>query len=136
MSGSDKNHVGIKNLELAGSYHQEPMSYPALLSWCEKQASLFAPYICDTGSFLGNALASHKRWFWKPSLEPCVISIMVFSLTLQVPPPFPPMVRLEPVSRVNPRPCCGCPKSIFHLCGSRTFRSRKSNVQRLVQHPS
>lgn len=47
-------------------------------------------------------LPAIKRWFWKPSLEPCVISIMVFSLTLQVPPPFPPMVRLEPVSRVNP----------------------------------
>ena len=51
----------LKNLELAGSYHQEPMSYPALLSWCEKQASLFAPYICDTGNFLENALASNKK---------------------------------------------------------------------------
>ena len=26
-----------KNLELAGCYHQEPMSYPALLAWCQKQ---------------------------------------------------------------------------------------------------
>ena len=56
-----KTMLESKNLELAGSYHQEPMSYPALLSWCEKQASLFAPYICDTGSFLENALASHKK---------------------------------------------------------------------------
>ena len=49
-----------KNLELAGCYHQEPMSYPALLSWCEKQAALFAPYICDTGSFLQQSLENGK----------------------------------------------------------------------------
>lgn len=49
-----------KNLELAGCYHQEPMSYPALLSWCEKQASLFAPYICDTGSYLQRSLENGK----------------------------------------------------------------------------
>ena len=34
-----------KNLELAGCYHQEPMSYPALLTWCEEQAELFGPYM-------------------------------------------------------------------------------------------
>ena len=49
-----------KNLELAGCYHQEPMSYPALLSWCEKQAALFAPYICDTGSYLQQSLENGK----------------------------------------------------------------------------
>ncbi len=49
-----------KNLELAGCYHQEPMSYPALLSWCEKQAALFAPYICDTGSYLQRSLENGK----------------------------------------------------------------------------
>ena len=49
-----------KNLELAGCYHQEPMSYPALLSWCQKQAALFAPYICDTGSFLQQSLENGK----------------------------------------------------------------------------
>ena len=41
-----------KNLELAGCYHQEPMSYPALLTWCEEQAELFGPYIADTGEYL------------------------------------------------------------------------------------
>ena len=50
-----------KNLELAGCYHQEPMSYPALLSWCEEQAELFAPYIYDTGTFLEEALAAGKK---------------------------------------------------------------------------
>ena len=50
-----------KNLELAGCYHQEPMSYPALLSWCQKQATLYAPYICNTGSYLENALKDGKN---------------------------------------------------------------------------
>ncbi len=56
-----KTILESKNLELAGCYHQESMSYPALLSWCQKQAELFAPYICDTGSYLENALESGKK---------------------------------------------------------------------------
>ncbi len=44
-----KTMLEAKNLELAGCYHQEPMSYPALLTWCEEQAELFGPYIADTG---------------------------------------------------------------------------------------
>ena len=56
-----KTMLEAKNLELAGCYHQEPMSYPALLSWCEKQAAAFSAYICDTGAFLRNALADHKK---------------------------------------------------------------------------
>ena len=50
-----------KNLELAGCYHQEPMSYPALLTWCEEQAELFGPYIADTGEFLEQALSEDKK---------------------------------------------------------------------------
>ena len=50
-----------KNLELAGCYHQNEMSYNALLSWCKKQADLFAPYICDTGSYLSEALKRGKK---------------------------------------------------------------------------
>ena len=53
--------LDAKNMELSGCYHQEPMSYPALLSWCEKQAAAFSAYICDTGAFLRNALADHKK---------------------------------------------------------------------------
>ena len=47
--------------ELAGCYHQEPMSYPALLAWCQKQAKEFLPYICDTGNYLDTALSSGKQ---------------------------------------------------------------------------
>ena len=53
--------LDAKNMELAGCYHQEPMSFPALLLWCRKQAEAFAPYICDTGSYLAASLAAGKR---------------------------------------------------------------------------
>lgn len=56
-----KTMLDAKNLELAGCYHQEPMSYPALLAWCRKQAEEFMPYICDTGSYLETALLDGKR---------------------------------------------------------------------------
>ncbi len=56
-----KTMLEAKNLELGGCYHQEPMSYPALLSWCQKQAELFGPYIADTGSYLDSALFSGKK---------------------------------------------------------------------------
>lgn len=50
-----------KNLELGGCYHQEPMSYPALLAWCKTKAVEFGAYICDTGSDLDQALKNGKR---------------------------------------------------------------------------
>ena len=53
--------LDAKNMELSSCYHQEPMSYPALLSWCEKQAAAFSAYICDTGAFLRDALADNKK---------------------------------------------------------------------------
>ena len=56
-----KMMLEAKNLELAGCYHQEAMSYPALLAWCEKKAELFGAYICDTGSFLDTALKQGKK---------------------------------------------------------------------------
>lgn len=56
-----KTMLDAKNLELAGCYHQEPMSYPALLSWCEKQAQQFATYITDTGDYLNTALRADKK---------------------------------------------------------------------------
>ena len=51
-----KTMLEAKNLELGGCYHQEPMSYPALLSWCQKQAEQFGSYICNTGNYLDIAL--------------------------------------------------------------------------------
>lgn len=56
-----KTILESKNLELAGCYHQEPMSYPALLSWCQEQAAKFSPYICDTGSYIDHALSEGKN---------------------------------------------------------------------------
>ena len=56
-----KTILESKNLELAGCYHQEPMSYPALLSWCQEQAAKFTPYICDTGSYIDHALSEGKN---------------------------------------------------------------------------
>lgn len=50
-----------KNLELAGCYHQEPMSFDALLSWCQGQAKQFTPYICDVGAFLKAAYDGGKN---------------------------------------------------------------------------
>ena len=59
----DRLHMILesKNLELAGCYHQEPMSYDALLEWCRMQAGQFSPYICDAGAFLQQAHDSGKR---------------------------------------------------------------------------
>ena len=56
-----KTILESKNLELAGCYHQEPMSYPALLDWCKKQADIFKEYISDTGSFIDKALSCGKN---------------------------------------------------------------------------
>ena len=56
-----KMMLEAKNMELAGCYHQEPMSFQALLLWCRKQSELFAPYICDTGSYLSASLSIGKR---------------------------------------------------------------------------
>ena len=56
-----KTMLEAKNLELAGCYHQEPMSYPALLTWCEEQAELFGPYIADTGEYLEQTVSEGKK---------------------------------------------------------------------------
>ena len=56
-----KTMLEAKNLELGGCYYQEPMSYPALLAWCQEKAEAFEPYICDTGRYLRDALAAGKR---------------------------------------------------------------------------
>lgn len=53
--------LDAKNLELDGCYHQEPMSYPALLDWCKKQADTFNKYICNTGDYLDKALSHGKN---------------------------------------------------------------------------
>ena len=62
-----KTILESKNLELAGCYHQEPMSYPALLDWCGEQAEKFSKYICDTGTFIDKALSCGKKLFLRHS---------------------------------------------------------------------
>ena len=61
MQARLKMMLDAKNMELAGCYHQEPMSFPALLQWCNEQAEKFAGYICDTGAFLEEALQKGKK---------------------------------------------------------------------------
>ena len=61
MQARLKMMLDAKNMELAGCYHQEPMSFPALLQWCNEQAEKFADYICDTGAFLEEALQKGKK---------------------------------------------------------------------------
>lgn len=50
-----------KNLELAGCYHQEPMSESAFRFWCDGMAESLRDYISDTGTFLENELKEGKR---------------------------------------------------------------------------
>ena len=50
-----------KNMELAGCYHQEPMNYEALLTWCREQEKKFAAYVCKAGEFLQKANSEGKR---------------------------------------------------------------------------
>ena len=57
-----------KNMELAGCYHQEKMSYDALFHWCEEQAAKFAPYICDVGDYLDKADREGKKIMFEAQL--------------------------------------------------------------------
>ena len=61
MKARLKMMLDAKNMELAGCYHQEPMSFPALYKWCEEQAEKFKAYICDTGEFLDESLKKGKK---------------------------------------------------------------------------
>lgn len=61
MKARLKMMLDAKNMELAGCYHQEPMSFPALYKWCEEQAEKFKTYICDTGEFLDESLKKGRK---------------------------------------------------------------------------
>ena len=65
-----KTILESKNLELAGCYHQEPMSYPALLDWCREQAERFSKEILITVSSL--TLQVHQLYL------PMVLSVQEF----------------------------------------------------------
>ena len=57
-----------KNMELSGCYHQENMSYQALVAWCREQAEKFCPYICDVGAFLEQAQKDGKHILFEAQL--------------------------------------------------------------------
>ena len=88
-----------KNMELAGCYHQEKMSYDALLSWCKLQAEHFTPYICDVGAFLQQRLtAAANGSCWKPSWVLCATSITASFPSRPAPTRWPLTRRWGPVS--------------------------------------
>ena len=109
IQGRLKTMLEAKNLELAGCYHQEPMSYPALLAWCQKQAKEFLPYICDTGNYLDTALSSGKQIVLEAQLALCVILTMAFSPTLPV------LQRLRPMGRLE-REFLACSLTMWSVC--------------------
>lgn len=78
------------------------MSYPALLSWCEKQALQFAPYITDTSDYLNAALAQGKKVVLEAQLGAMRDIDYGIFLTLQVLLRFLPMVPSVLVSPDSP----------------------------------
>lgn len=91
-----------KNMELAGCYHQEPMSYDALLHWCRTQAAKSLPptsvmpvLICRPPATRASASC------WKLSWAPCGISTTASSRSLPALTrwlPMPPWAQASPTS--------------------------------------
>ena len=82
-----------KNMELAGCYHQEPMSYEALLTGAMRRrrnsalTSVMPVPICRQPATQASALC------WRHSWEPCAILITASSPI----PPAPTRCRLRPL---------------------------------------
>ena len=114
-----------KNMELAGCYHQEKMSYDALLDWCRTQAERFAPFICDVGAFLQQAHDSGKRIVLEAQLgaqRPHRLRHLPLHVQLQY------AGRLCAAGGRHPelpaRPCGRCAESLLYLCRRRPLRRR------------
>ena len=73
--------LDAKNMELAGCYHQEPMSYDALLNWCRQQAAYSVMWALSCSRRTTAASAS----CWKRSWAQCGISTTASSRSLPVP---------------------------------------------------
>ncbi len=114
-----------KNLELAGCYHQEPMSYDALLEWCRVQAGQFAPYICDVGPSCSRPTTAASASCWKPSWVPCGISTTASSRLPPAPIRWRPMHRWGRHPQLQAGPCGGRAESLLHLRGCRTLCGRE-----------
>ena len=84
----DRLHMILesKNLELAGCYHQEPMSYDALRD-SSLPISVMQAHSCSRPTTAASASC------WKRSWVPCGISITASSPSLPAPTRWPPMRR-------------------------------------------
>lgn len=125
-----KTMLEAKNLELGGCYHQEPMSYPALISWCQARAMEFGAYICDTGCYLDQALQNGKCVVLEAPLG-AMRDIDYGILYLQLVHNF----RLRSHRGRNPRmavgSCGGRSEGLFHLRGSRPLCCRNCHAGRV-----
>ena len=53
--------VDYENRLLVRVYGDAPLDYRETVRWCEEQAAVLAPYICDTGAFLSDAAEEGKE---------------------------------------------------------------------------
>ena len=134
MQARLKTILESKNLELAGCYHQEPMSYSALAyPGVKKQAQLFAPYICDTGQLSGTGTAQHGK---KVVLEAQLGAMRDIDYGI-----FPYTSSSSTISAYGPigagipgapiRSCGWRFESLFHLRRCRTVCRRRCHVRLL-----
>ncbi len=104
-----KTMLEAKNLELAGCYHQEPMSYPACLPGARSRQRSFYPISVIPEIIWIQRYRQENRWFWKRSLALCVILTMAFSPTLPV------LQRLRPMGR-SEREFLACSLTMWSVC--------------------
>ena len=60
--------VEWKNLTVAKGYGHEPVQAEEMYQWLEKYGSYFAPFICDTTEYLGNAIEEGKSVLFEAQL--------------------------------------------------------------------
>lgn len=60
--------VESKNLTMVNIYDQKPVSVEEMWAWCEHYAQVFAPYICDAGSYLAAADDAGKKIMFEAQL--------------------------------------------------------------------
>ena len=89
-----------KNMELAGCYHQEKMSYDALLSCAEHRRSSLHRTSAMWGPFCRKLTTAASASCWKLSWVPCGTSTTASSPSRPAPTRWPPMRRWGPASRI------------------------------------
>jgi len=67
-----RQHLGSiaewQDLRLAGVYGAEPLDREALKRWTDEYCGEIKPFICDTGAYLGEAIASGKNVLFEAQL--------------------------------------------------------------------